>query len=128
MQQPIPQKWCSLATYKRIEENREREREREKGNRQKFTVFHRTRWPKRKALSLCIVTRHASFRMGRACNGSSITDLWTKLKRPVPGWGVEKRERGSWKGWYTPISRISRERSSRVRFVSNFRQRGGGAD
>lgn len=58
--------------------NKEEERERHKADQQakvhNFSVRHGHR-RERKPLSLSIVTRHASFRMGRACNGSSITDL-----------------------------------------------------
>lgn len=55
-----------------------KKRERYKADQQakvhNFSVRHGHR-RERKPLSLSIVTRHASFRMGRACNGSSITDL-----------------------------------------------------
>ena len=55
MQQPIPQKWCSLATYKRIEENREREREKKAtGKSSQFFTVHVDR---RERLYRCALLR-----------------------------------------------------------------------
>ena len=67
----------------------ERERDAKPTNRQKFTIFQfGTVTGERESLyRRALLRRHASFRMGRACNGSSITDLWTKLKRPVAAAG-----------------------------------------
>lgn len=66
---------------KEIEKERQKDVEEERVHKadqqakvHNFSARHGHR-RERKPLSLSIVTRHASFRMGRACNGSSITDL-----------------------------------------------------
>lgn len=106
-----------------IEEERQKDMEEERVHKadqqakvHNFSARHGHR-RERKPLSPSIVTRHASFRMGRACNGSSITDLWTKLKRPVAVAGRRGRSSCAWREWgevrYTPIFLdISRERIS----------------
>lgn len=122
-----------------MQREREREQERQKQGRRErhkadqqakvhnFSVRHGHR-RERKPLSLSIVTRHASFRMGRACNGSSITDLWTKLKRPVAAAG--RRGRSSCAGrsgerfgtrQFSWIYHVN-ESLFLSRFVSDFRQ------